>query len=406
MERYVNVHRIKIGVIVPIYNTEKYLKRCLDSILGQTYTNLEIILIDDGSTDNSLQICKEYQNCDSRIHVYMQKNNGQSAARAKGILLSNADLVTFVDSDDWIELDMYENMVTLYEETHADLISTGIFNDYESGTTKTNLDHYNEGFYDDLEKDIYPSMLRDNRFGEYGLFGNLCTKLFKRSLLLDVYENINLDVFYGEDCLAFYSYCMKMKSIYVKRKAYYHYNIHSGSMCTKVDSRLPNNALLLYLELRKLFMQCKDYYPLLKQLKRYMLDIECHNLHMIYGIGNEMLEKWSFDYDDYYDFHVVIYGAGECGQALYQQIARKGKTKNIVAWVDKYASQEKSEKCFFTIEPIEKLNMLEFEYILIAVKDERLSVSINSDLKFRFNIPDEKIIWKPIQTECLFSEIL
>lgn len=297
-------------------------------------------------------------------------------------------------------------MFTLYEETHADLISTGICNDYENGTTKINLDHYEEGFYDDLEKEIYPSMLRDNRFGEFGLFGNLCTKLFKRSILLDVYENINLSVFYGEDCLAFYSYCMRMKSIYVKKKAFYHYNIHSGSMCTNADPRLPNNAFLLYQELRKVFMQCKDYYPLLKQLKRYMLDIECHNLHMIYGIGNEILEKWSFDYREYYDSQIVIYGAGECGQALYQQMAKEGKAKNIVAWIDKYASKEKSEKCFFTIEPIEKLCVLTFEFLLIAVKDENLSMVIKKDLISRVHIPVEKIIWRPVETEHLFAEIL
>lgn len=405
MEEYTNRYQTQISVIVPVYNAEKYLRYCLDSILRQTYTNIEIILIDDGSTDSSLQICKDYHNRDSRIRIYTQKNSGLPSVRAKGILLSNSDIVTFVDSDDWIEPDMYENMIALYEKTLADLISTGIYIDYENGTTKTNLDHYNEGFYDDLEKEIYPSMLRNNHFGEFGLFGNLCTKLFKRNILIDVYENINKNVFYGEDCLAFYSYCMRIKSIYVRKKAFYHYNIHSSSMCTNVDLRLPNNALLLYNELRRVFMQCKNYYPLLKQLKRYMLDIECHNLRMIYGIGNEILEKWFFDYSDYYDSQIVIYGAGECGQALYQQIAKVGKTKNVVAWIDKYASKEKSEKCFITIEPIEKLGTLKYDFLLLAVKDESLSIVIEEDLKSQFHIPVEKIIWKPVQTESLFTEI-
>lgn len=406
MKKHADGHRTQISVVVPVYNTEKYLKKCLDSILRQTYTNLEIILMDDGSTDNSLRICRDYQKRDPRICVYTQKNSGLPSVRAKGVLLSSSDLVTFVDSDDWIEPDMYENMVTWYEDTNADLISTGIFNDYENGTTKTNFDHYIEGFYNDIEKDIYPSMLRDSNAGEFGLFGNLCTKLFRRSILLDVYENINQEVFYGEDCLAFYSYCMKIQSIYVRKKAFYHYNIHSGSMCTNADPRLPNNTLLLYQELRKVFMQCKNYYPLLRQLKRYLLDIECHNLRMVYGIGNETLEKWLFDYDDYYNFQIAIYGAGDCGQALYQQIARAGKTKNIVAWIDKYASKEKSDRCFYTIEPIERLDTLEFEFLLLAVKDERVSASIMDDLKSRFHIPAGKIIWKPVQTEHLFAEIL
>lgn len=396
----------RISVIVPVYNTERYLRKCLDSILEQTYTNLEIILIDDGSTDESLKICRNYQKNDSRIHVYTQKNSGQSSARAKGISLATSDLVTFVDSDDWIESDMYEDMVALYEDSQADLISTGIFHDRKNGTTTVNLDHYNEGFYDDLINDIYPSMLRDNRVGEFGLFGNLGTKLFKKDIMLDVLENINRNVFYGEDCLAFYSYCMKMKSIYIRKKAFYHYNIHSDSMCTKVDYRLPNNTFLLFDELRKIFGQCENNYSLLKQLKRYILDVECHNLHMIYGIGNEMLGKWFFDYDNYFDFKIVIYGAGECGQALYQQIAKSGKKNNIVAWVDKYASKEKSEKCFFPIKSIEDLKSLEYEYILIAIKDENLSMIIRNDLKSLFNIVNEKIIWKPVYMEPLFTEIL
>ena len=128
-------------------------------------------------------------------------------------------------------------------------------------------------------------------------------------------------------------------------------------------------------------MQCKDYYPLL-------------------------LEKWSFDYREYYDSQIVIYGAGECGQALYQQMAKEGKAKNIVAWIDKYASKEKSEKCFFTIEPIEKLCVLTFEFLLIAVKDENLSMVIKKDLISRVHIPVEKIIWRPVETEHLFAEIL
>lgn len=406
MDKYVNDYEMQISVIVPVYNTEKYLKKCLDSILGQTYKNLEIILINDGSTDGSLQICKDYQKSSSNIRVYTQENRGLSSVRAKGVSLSNSNLVTFVDSDDWIEANMYEDMVKIYKKTHADLISTGIINDYANGTTKMNLDHYEEGFYDNVEKEIYPSMLRNSNAGEFGLFGNLCTKLFRKSILLDVYEDINKDVFYGEDCLAFYTYCMKMKSIYVRKKAFYHYNIHSGSMCTAYDSKLPDNTLLLYQELRKVFMQRENCYPLLKQLKRYILDIECHSLRMLYGIGNEILEKWKFDYDNYYDFQIVIYGAGECGQALYQQIARTGKSKNIVAWIDKFATKEKSEKCFFAIESLEKLNTLKYEFLLIAVKDKNLSESIKDELESQFNIPNKKIIWKPVQTQCLFPEIL
>lgn len=98
----------KISVIIPVYNTEKYLKRCVDSVINQTYKNLQIILIDDGSTDNSLNICKELGNFDNRIEVIHTENKGQSAARNLGLSMAKGEYISFVDSDDWIALNLYE----------------------------------------------------------------------------------------------------------------------------------------------------------------------------------------------------------------------------------------------------------------------------------------------------------
>ena len=95
-----------ISVIVPIYNTELYLDKCMQSILNQTYRNLEIILVDDGSTDNSSQMCDLYAGKDSRIRVIHKENGGQSSARNVGLNVCTGDYISFVDSDDWIELDM------------------------------------------------------------------------------------------------------------------------------------------------------------------------------------------------------------------------------------------------------------------------------------------------------------
>ena len=101
-----------LSVIIPVYKVEKYLRRCLDSIVNQTYKNLEIILVDDGSPDNSGKICDEYAQNDKRIKVIHQKNKGQGAARNTGIIAANGELITFVDSDDWIENNTYEIMVS------------------------------------------------------------------------------------------------------------------------------------------------------------------------------------------------------------------------------------------------------------------------------------------------------
>ena len=102
-----------ISILIPIYNVESYLPQCLDSIVQQTYKNLQIVLIDDGSQDHSLTICHDYATKDNRIEVYSQKNQGVAATRNHLLEKVKGDYVLFVDSDDWIEADMIENLVLL-----------------------------------------------------------------------------------------------------------------------------------------------------------------------------------------------------------------------------------------------------------------------------------------------------
>lgn len=111
----------KISIIVPVYNTEKYLERCLESIINQTYKNLEIILIDDGSTDKSGKICDEYAKKDSRVKVLHKENRGQATARNLGLEYATGDYLGFVDSDDWISTDMYEHLIQLLNNNNADI---------------------------------------------------------------------------------------------------------------------------------------------------------------------------------------------------------------------------------------------------------------------------------------------
>lgn len=119
-----------ISVIVPVYNVEPYLRKCLDSILAQTYRDLEILIIDDGSTDGSGRICDEYGEKDNRIKVFHTENKGLSCARNFGLDNANGDWIGFVDSDDWIEPDMYEVLIKRAEETGADVVECGYIIEY------------------------------------------------------------------------------------------------------------------------------------------------------------------------------------------------------------------------------------------------------------------------------------
>ena len=112
----------KISIIIPVYKVEKYLNRCMMSIIGQTYTNLEIILVDDGSPDNCPELCDCWCRKDNRVHVIHKKNGGLSDARNAGIEAATGDYILFVDSDDYIMTDMCEKMIKVAEDTHADMV--------------------------------------------------------------------------------------------------------------------------------------------------------------------------------------------------------------------------------------------------------------------------------------------
>lgn len=125
-----------ISVIVPVYNVEKYLKQCIESIINQTYKNLEIILVDDGSTDNSGSLCDDYAAKDTRIKVIHKENGGLSDARNAGLDICTGDFIGFVDSDDWLELNMYEVMLKNILVNNCDIVSCGHYVEYKNKNYK------------------------------------------------------------------------------------------------------------------------------------------------------------------------------------------------------------------------------------------------------------------------------
>ena len=111
----------KVSIIIPVYNVQKYLRKCLDSIVNQTFKNIEIIIINDGSSDNSLNICKEYSKKDKRINIINKHNEGVSKARNTGLLYATGEYISFIDSDDWVEQNMIEELYNSITSNKADL---------------------------------------------------------------------------------------------------------------------------------------------------------------------------------------------------------------------------------------------------------------------------------------------
>lgn len=385
-----------ISIIVPIYNSEHTLDRCLTSIINQTYKELEIILINDGSNDNSLSICEEYKKIDSRIRILSQDNCGLIAARKRGVECATSDIIGFVDSDDWIEPDMYYNMVQKIYKYNCDIVSSGIYRDYQSGEETVEVyDNFIEGLYMDLKTEIYPTMLWNEKKHDYGLYCTLVNKLFKKNILIDVYKQIDQRVFFGEDCLTLYSYILRAESLYIMEKAFYHYMIHEGSMCRSSDEKLLMNTYYLYNGLRNIFMCEKDnYYILMRQLQRYMLEVESHLLYRVFNINIYSFDDWGFGYNQQiFGKRVVIYGAGMCGQALYRYINKNITGATIVAWIDKNP-KGKNELCLYDISPREVLNNLDFDFVIIGISSKNIAKNIQSELIELYNIEKSKILWQ------------
>lgn len=164
-----------ISVIVPVYNVEKYLRKCIDSIRKQTYLNLEIILVNDGSTDNSDKICNEYAKEDKRIRVINKTNGGLSSARNSGLEVANGTFIAFVDSDDWIESNMIEKMLSVALKEKADIVHCGIKQVGENG------DIYKVLFEDNIILNSNDEILRAYFTEEISVI--VCNKLFKRKVI-------------------------------------------------------------------------------------------------------------------------------------------------------------------------------------------------------------------------------
>ncbi len=221
-----------ISVIVPVYNVELYLEKCIHSIIQQTYKNIEILLIDDGSLDKSKEICDAFAKEDSRIKVFHQKNRGLSAARNKGIELATASYLMFIDSDDFIESEMIERLYNKIKNDEADICCCGKILDYELNHIAIN--NKNE-FSVNNEEALLKLLINDD------IDNSACDKLFKREL----FECLRFPVGrYYEDIATIYQTFMASKKISHINYLGYHYCIRKNSISKESFSIKQFDALL------------------------------------------------------------------------------------------------------------------------------------------------------------------
>lgn len=218
------------SVIVPVYKVEKYLPDCINSILGQTFGDFEIILVNDGSPDSCGDICNDYLKKDKRIRVIHKENGGLASARRAGIKVAQGNYVFNLDSDDLIEKDTLECAYKIIIETNAQMVSFAYRWVKNGKTISVTDDGIDEGLYQkkDIEKHIYPRILMDKDMGHMSYY--LSGKAIKRELLtpnqLGVSEKISL----GEDLCCVVPCYMDANSVYISKKTAYHYTVREDSL--------------------------------------------------------------------------------------------------------------------------------------------------------------------------------
>ncbi|HAT4134361.1 glycosyltransferase family 2 protein [Clostridium perfringens] len=214
-----------VSVIVPVYNVEKYISKCIESIKNQTYKNIEIIFVDDGSNDNSRKIISGYMNLDKRIKYLYQHNRGPSVARNKGIDEAKGDFIIFVDSDDWINTNMIEDMLAEMKKENADIAIC----DYILETEKKSI------YSDTLSKlkEINSNSIKDLLVCSDTL-NSQCNRLYKKKIIFDNKIRFDEGLTVGEDQIFNMEYITHTKNIAYIQKGFYHYRMVSNSTCRKV----------------------------------------------------------------------------------------------------------------------------------------------------------------------------
>lgn len=264
-----------VSVIVPVYNAQQYLRRCLDSIVGQSYRDIEIVLVDDGSTDRSPMILQRYKNLDGRVRLYRQENRGVAAARNTGLARAEGDFFLFVDADDWIETNALETLVSLMDEK-TDIVLCG--SDQASKPEEIREDPQNTDGRDeddaaakqcshtvpgreelwDHDQQLYEFMKHQR------LTGMLWNKLIRRSTTEGI--QFNEKTGYGEDAEFLWKVLKRSRQMVVTDEVLYHHVMEDGSISHLSFSDRKYSAIPMWESInREVEQECPDLLPLARE---------------------------------------------------------------------------------------------------------------------------------------------
>lgn len=372
-----------ISVIIPVYNIEQYIEECVESVLAQTYKNLQIILVDDGSTDRSGQICDSYKNMDSRITVIHQENQGVTAARRKALDLAIGEYIGFVDGDDFIEHDMYRTLLDIITENQLDFVHSGYCKNnnkkiFGVNACKTSVF---QSYQDKI--DICKELLKID--GMVEIAPSLWSKLFRRKIIINEYNKVSDTQTYGEDLITVCRCVLSSKKFAVIPNAFYHYRSRRDSITKKTTMKRVMDQAALYQSLEHVFCE----YCIEKKLQQALENrVSMLMLQDISQINNLHIPRYKYpEIHRLFKQNIILYGAGNVGRDFYQQISQFRQC-NIVAWVDR----KEINFAYAHVIDADNITQYNFDKIVLGVNEYEVASEIQQQL-IKKGIPKEVIEW-------------
>jgi glycosyltransferase involved in cell wall biosynthesis len=359
------MNNLLVSIIVPIYNSEAFLDKCIQSVINQSYKNIEIILVNDGSTDISGKVCDNYATIDNRIKVIHKINGGLVSSRKTGLKASTGEYILYIDGDDWIESDLIKQYIEQVLNFNADVVVSSHIVNLE-GREDILMNSLPPGVYnkDKLKTMIYPKMLYTGNFSQFGVFSYSWGKLYRRELLLENQLSVTEDITIGEDALCLYPTLLDANTLVILEQPYYHYRQRADSLIKTLRTIDISKMEKVYNDLKKIFYDRGVLDIMLPQLQYYLLSLLTINTE---GPNTD-------DVTNLYPFNnvkpganLVICGGGTFGQHLYKKI-NNYKSHNVVAWIDK--KHEHYSKLNLPVIGFDQIESLKYDAILIALIDE------------------------------------
>jgi glycosyltransferase involved in cell wall biosynthesis len=378
-----------ISVVVPIYMIDRYLGICIESLLNQTYKDLEIILVDDGSKDRCSEICDLYASKDSRIKVIHKSNGGLVSARKAGVLAATGRYIGFVDGDDWVGPGFYQSLYNAIIQNDCDVAIAGFSRDLFS-RTQSMYNTIPSGYYEgETLKGVFKEMISYGEFYRHGISTYHWNKLFKREVILKHQLEIADNVSIGEDAVVVYATLLDCKRICITDNCAYHYRQREDSMLkSSVDfDKEMTRVRALYENLSKAVMGHPIEYDLQRQVDDFITGIFIIRSGGCVYSDDEKLKIFPFG-KSLQGKKIVLYGGGTFGQQLMKRLVKDRKCE-VVGWVDD--DYWEYRRCCLNVDSVESIIAIDYDYVVVASLDRGYTVKVINRLK-DFGISEHKII--------------